>query len=37
MLKIKYCPSPVYKEEIVQKGTGCVLHIVIGQDDDRPD
>ena len=29
ILKIKCCPSPVYKEERVQKGT---LHIVIGQD-----
>ena len=31
ILKIKCCPSPVYKEERVQKGT---LHIAIGQDDD---
>ena len=31
LLKIKCCPSPVYKEERVQKGT---LHIAIGQDDD---
>ena len=31
ILKIKCCPSPVYKEERVQKGT---LHIAIGHDDD---